>query len=225
MAFTLEQVVPWGRSYDEYIQMFALSQTDLEKRILGCGDGPAGFNAQLSQQGGRVISVDPIYEFSAKKIKKRIEQTFKTVLDQTKNNQDEFIWRSIKDVEELGKIRMKAMNRFLEDYPRGKKDGRYIEGSLPDLPLFNDKFDLALCSHFLFLYSEHFDAKFHLESIVNLCKIANEVRIFPLLELGSKKSRHFDEVIKKLTTYGFKCEVKKVKYEFQKGGNELLVIK
>ncbi len=147
MAFTLEQVVPWGRSYDEYIQMFALSQTDLEKRILGCGDGPAGFNAQLSQQGGRVISVDPIYEF-----------------------------------------------------------------------------DLALCSHFLFLYSGQFDAKFHLESIVNLCKIANEVRIFPLLELGSKKSRHFDEVIKKLTTYGFKCEVKKVKYEFQKGGNEMLAV-
>ena len=26
MAFTLDKVVPWGRSYDEYVAMFALSE-------------------------------------------------------------------------------------------------------------------------------------------------------------------------------------------------------
>lgn len=47
MGFTLDKVVPWGRSYDEYVSMFDLSGADLGVRILGCGDGPAEFNAAL----------------------------------------------------------------------------------------------------------------------------------------------------------------------------------
>jgi len=47
--FTLDRVVPWGRSFDEYRHTFALSEVDLRSRILGCADGPAGFNAEASQ--------------------------------------------------------------------------------------------------------------------------------------------------------------------------------
>jgi hypothetical protein len=39
----LENVVPWGRSLTEYQAMFALSEEDLQKRILRCGDGPREF--------------------------------------------------------------------------------------------------------------------------------------------------------------------------------------
>jgi hypothetical protein len=59
--FTLEQVVPWGRSFEEYRAMFALSDADLEGRVLGCGDGPASFNAVATQRGANVVSCDPIY--------------------------------------------------------------------------------------------------------------------------------------------------------------------
>jgi hypothetical protein len=45
MTFTLDSVVPWGRSFDEYVAMFALSEEDLGRRVLGCADGPASFNA------------------------------------------------------------------------------------------------------------------------------------------------------------------------------------
>ena len=129
--FTLEKVVPWGRSYEEYISMFSLLDGDLERRILGCRDGPAGFNAELTRRGGRVVSVDPIYQFSAEEIKGRIEETYETVLvlNQTRQNQEEFIWTYIKNVDELGRMRMLAMNQFLNDYPNGK--GRYIIGELP----------------------------------------------------------------------------------------------
>ncbi len=58
MAFTLDKVVPWGRSLDEYRRMFALTDSDLEKRILGCADGPASFNAELTANGGSVVSCD-----------------------------------------------------------------------------------------------------------------------------------------------------------------------
>jgi len=53
----LEGIVPWGRSFNEYQVMFALSATDLQKSILGCGDGPACFNAQLTKAGGHIISI------------------------------------------------------------------------------------------------------------------------------------------------------------------------
>jgi hypothetical protein len=33
--FTLDHVVPWGRSFDEYRRMFALTSEDLDRRILG----------------------------------------------------------------------------------------------------------------------------------------------------------------------------------------------
>lgn len=76
MAFSLESVVLWGRSFEEYVSMFRLTDADLEKRILGCGDGPAAFNAMLTQQGGQVVSIDPIYQFDADAIRTRIQATF-----------------------------------------------------------------------------------------------------------------------------------------------------
>ena len=64
MGMTLDSIVPWGRSFEEYVTMFGLTNTDLTKRILGCGDGPAGFNSELTARGGTVVSLDPIYAFS-----------------------------------------------------------------------------------------------------------------------------------------------------------------
>ncbi|MHB1927314.1 MAG: hypothetical protein ACYCRD_08630 [Leptospirillum sp.] len=83
MAFTLNEVVPWGRSFSEYQKMFALTDSDLENRILGCADGPASFNAGLTAQGGKVVSIDPLYRFSRKGIRERIGQVFETVLEET----------------------------------------------------------------------------------------------------------------------------------------------
>ncbi len=76
MAFTLDKLVPWGRSLDEYRRMFALTDADLAKRILGCADGPASFNAEMTGIGRSVVSCDPIYEFSAEEIRQRIDVTY-----------------------------------------------------------------------------------------------------------------------------------------------------
>jgi SAM-dependent methyltransferase len=200
--------------------MFSLSETDLGKRILGCGDGPAAFNAGLTRRGGTVVSIDPIYRFTRQEIESRIAETCQKVLEQTRSNQEEFVWTYIKDVDELGRVRMAATQEFLRDY--AKADGRYVAGELPALGFQDGDFDLALCSHFLFLYSEHFPADFHVQSIIDLCRVAGEVRIFPLLELGAKKSRHVDTVLERLADQGYQCAIETVPYEFQKGGNEML---
>ena len=60
--------------------MFLLSEADLTKRILGCGDGPASFNSELTKRGGIVVSVDPLYAYDADDIRRRIGETFDTVI-------------------------------------------------------------------------------------------------------------------------------------------------
>lgn len=156
MAFTLDNVVPWGRSYAEYVSMFGLTEADLGCRILGCGDGPASFNEELTKRGGTIVSVDPFYIFDVENIQNRIADTYTTVMSQVLANQQDFVWDVIPSIDALGKIRMSAMENFLADFELGKQQGRYIAGELPFLPFANGQFDIALSSHFLFLYSAQF---------------------------------------------------------------------
>ena len=221
--FTLSSVVPWGRSFDEYRRMFALSEADLASRILGCGDGPASFNAEATRRGGRVVSVDPLYQFDAAQIRQRIDDTSAEVLEQARQNAHEFVWDdAIPDVDALKRVRMAAMTTFLDDYAQGGRDGRYVVAGLPSLPLADGAFDLALCSHFLFLYSRQHDAAFHIQSMRELCRVAREVRVFPLLALGGQPSPHVASVTTELEDRGFTVAIERVPYEFQRGGNEML---
>ena len=222
MSFSLKKVVPWGRSLAEYRAMFALCEKDLNQNILGCGDGPASFNAELTQTGSRVISVDPLYQYSAEEIKQRIDETYDLVMAQTAGNRDEFVWTHVTSLEMLGTIRKGAMECFLTDYRA--KANRYIAAGLPHLPFKDNQFGLALCSHFLFLYSEQLPLEFHIESLKELARVAREIRVFPLLELGAERSRHLDAVFSELDQKKYHIHIKTVPYEFQRGGNQMLLI-
>lgn len=224
MGFTLDKVVPWGRSYDEYVSMFNLTVADLKLRILGCGDGPAAFNSALSQHGGNIVSIDPVYAFNAEQIRSRISETYTTVMTQMRNNQSDYVWDTISSVKQLGNIRISAMEIFLADFEAGKQAGRYISGELPVLPFASQQFDIALSSHFLFLYSAHLSAEFHLQAILEMLRVSWEVRIFPLLTLNGATSPYVQFVAEQLVELGFGAEIKQVTYEFQRGGNEMLVI-
>jgi hypothetical protein len=224
MSFTLDNVVPWGRSFDEYAAMFALTPADFRRRILGCGDGPAAFNAVVNRSGGGVISVDPLYAFSVAQIRERIDAIFDSVLAETERNKEEFVWRHVESVADLGRMRRAAMDEFLADYEAGIKEFRYVTGALPELPFMDKTYELAVCSHFLFLYSEQHDLAFHIQSIEELCRVADEVRVFPLLELGSRKSRHLAAVMTWLEREGIAHDIVTVDFEFQKGGNQMLRI-
>lgn len=222
----LENVVPWGRSLKEYKEMFSLSDHDLDKMILGCGDGPACFNAELTSNNGIVISVDPIYQFNTEQIRSRIEEVYPQVMDQVSKNKEDYVWKNIGSIEELGKVRMAAMKTFLSDYEEGRKSERYINASLPLLPFEDAEFELALCSHYLFLYSEHVNQEQHISSMRELCRVANEVRVYPPLSIGSNKlSPHLEPVISALNDLGINVSLAPVEYEFQKGATEMLVAK
>ncbi len=222
----LENVVPWGRNLEEYQNMFQLSKKDLQSKILGCGDGPSSFNFEVTKLNGNITSIDPIYQFTKDAIQKRIDETSQVVSEQLKQNQNDFVWKNIENVDELINIRLTAMSNFIKDYESGKNEKRYIHNELPKLSFENDSFDLVLSSHFLFLYSEHFDLQFHIDSILEMCRISKkEVKIFPLLNLKNEKSEYLAPILKILKDKGFERKILKTNYEFQKGANELLSIK
>jgi hypothetical protein len=224
VSFTLDKIVPWGRSYMEYVSMFSLSNNDLGLHILGCADGPSSFNSELTKHGGKVISVDPLYQCTKEMIAQRINDTYKEVLEQTRKNANEFVWSTIHSVEELGQIRMSAMQEFLSDYENGVREGRYVSESLPFFSFDDKQFQLALCSHFLFLYSDHLDLDFHIHCVHEMCRVAHEVRIFPLLKLGSASSPYVKPVIKNIEAMGYITDIVRTGYEFQRGGNSMLKI-
>lgn len=224
MGLKLENVIPWGRSLDEYVRMFNLTADELKLNILDCASGPASFNAEMTAHGYNVISCDPVYYFTADEIRQRIQDTYSAVVDGLKANLDCYVWQEITSPEHLGQVRMAAMEKFLADFDFGCKEGRYLPHGLPVLPFNNSRFDLALCSHFLFTYSEQLLEEFHLAAIREMCRVAKEVRIFPILNISGEVSPILQSAIDKLEMQGYDLEIKQVLYEFQKGGNQILKV-
>jgi len=222
----LNSIVPWGRNLLEYVDMFSLTECELKNsKILGCGDGPASFNAEVTVLGGNVVSIDPTYQFTTEQIAGRIDEVAEEVMREVCKKQEDFVWKNIANPNALYEMRMSAMKTFLADFKPGKEEGRYRYEILPNLSFMKAQFDLALSSHFLFLYSEHLDEQFHKDAIDEMLRVANEVRIFPLVTLSGKISKHLAPIMEYLEDKNYSCTIVKTKYEFQKGGNEMLQIK
>ena len=204
--------------------MFALSETDLRGRVLGCGDGPASFNAELAALGKsrRIVSIDPLYQFTGPEIASRVEQTYQTIISQVKLNPSRYVWTYFADPDALGAARSQAMKIFLDDYETGCAEGRYLVSALPELPFKDHEFDLCLCSHLLFLYSAQLSLDFHVSSMLEMLRVAREVRVFPLLDLDLRRAAHLDPVVAELRSANFDAEIIDVPYKFQKGGGQML---
>jgi hypothetical protein len=222
MPVLLNEIIPLGRTLREYELMFALTDADRSLHILGCGDGPASFNAEWTARGGSVISVDPIYEFTGVEIQSRFDAVLDDIIANVAATPERWVWDFQQSPQGLRKNRVAAMERFLADYEHGKAAGRYLCQELPQLSFADNTFDLALCSHLLFLYTNLLSAEFHIASLRELCRVAKEVRVFPLLDLVGRPSVHLEPVRLTLAQEGIESVVQPVAYEFQKGGNQML---
>jgi hypothetical protein len=220
MAVKLNSVVPWGRSFEEYVGMFALIEEDLGKKILDCAAGPSSFGAEVNARGGWVIACDPIYAFSAEEIRKRVAEVRDDMMRQVREQMGQFVWEWIRSPQHLEEMRMGAMERFLADFSSDGKRRRYRVMGLPKLGFADATFELALCSHFLFLYSDKLDEAFHLESVGELLRVAGEVRIFPVTGLDG----NFSPLLASVRD-AFDGELVKVAYEFLKGADQMLVLR
>jgi SAM-dependent methyltransferase len=220
--FRLEDIVPWGRSAEEYAAFFALDGLPPSLRILDCASGPSSFAEEMSRGGIGVTAVDPLYQFPRAAIESRIEVARHRMAEGLERAHDRFVWTFFGSVEGLIRYRMAAMQRFLEDYEEGLSCQRYVTGALPSLEFADGSFDIVLCSHFLFMYDHQLDAAFHDAAIAEMLRVGDELRIFPLLNLDGEPSRFVSSVSEALRRQDISVAVEQVGYEFQKGGNMML---
>jgi hypothetical protein len=220
MAIEPQGIVPWGRSFDEYVRMFALSEADLGRGILDCAAGPSSFTAEMHRGGNRAIASDPIYALQPRAIRARVAIVRDRMMRLVRHHPEDFVWSRIRSPDHLEEIRMGSMETFLADFEADSDRNRYVAQSLPDLRFRDREFGLALCSHFLFLYSGELNEEFHIAAVRELLRVAGEVRIFPVTDLSGKPSSHLTRVQAK-----FDAERVRVPYEFLRGANEMLVVR
>ena len=145
-------------------------------------------------------------------------------MQQMSENMDNYVWKNIKNLDELEFTRMSAMRKFLSDYERGKAEGRYVFHELPNRLIYDDNhFDLGLSSHFLLMYTS-LGYDFHIASMIEMLRVCKEIRIFPIVDLDANKTVLMEKVIDYFKK-DYKIEIVKTEYEFQKGENKLLIIR
>jgi hypothetical protein len=110
------------------------------------------------------------------------------MLAQVRATPDDWVWSYHRDPDDLMANPQAALEIFLADYENGLRGGRYMVAELPSLPFPPGSFGLAVCSHLLFLHSDLLSEAFHIESVRELCRVAKEVRVFPLLTLRHEPS-------------------------------------
>lgn len=219
----LQQVVPLGRSYAEYEAMFCLTPKDLRGSIVGVADGVSSFNAEA--RSAAIVSVDPIYRIAAKELRPQFEASMREVMGQVDESDPLWKWDYHGSLSQLKAHRRNVFERYCDHREQSHSKPRYITGALPHLPFQTNAFDLALCSHFLFLYSHLKDEAFHVAGIQEMLRIAAELRLFPLLDLEGRESIHVHAISERFTQSGFHVSRQRVSYEFQRGGNEMMVIR
>ena len=222
--FQLTDAVPWGRSEQEYRLFFALDELPAGSPILDCAAGPSSFAAERAASGRPVIAADPLYAGSAEEIWARIDGAAAAMAAGLERARERFVWDFSPSIEAHMRHRLRTARRWREDFCATTNSSRYIAGALPHLPFADGAFGVALCSHFLFLYDERWGEAFHHRAVREMLRVAGDVRVFPLLDLHGRPSEMVSPVMAALRKQGYALELRRIPYEFQKGGHTMLRI-
>lgn len=124
----------------------------------------------------------------------------------------------------------RARESALRDFVADFSHENYLYAKFPHLRL-TGHFDLCLSGHFLFTYDDRFDYDFHLTSIISMSKLADEVRIFPLVDMNNsrrEREQNFSpfvyRLLDELPEFGLNAEIVPVNFEFQRGGGFMMKI-
>lgn len=211
----------WGHSLRSYLLMFDLTDADLQQPLLDVAAGASSFNAELTHQGYHAVSVDPLYQTSPEMIEPAVALILSQLEQRVLDHIDKFVWTQLHDPEELF-ARQKAMARiFMQDYAKGLAEGRYLNAALPTLPFANHSFHMSLCANFIF-DGPYVELDFILAAIKEMCRVAHETRIFPLLDENGDISVLLGPVMAALQLDNYGVEIREVAYHAQKQGNAML---
>ncbi|MBX9689959.1 MAG: class I SAM-dependent methyltransferase [Candidatus Obscuribacterales bacterium] len=235
--FLLSDVAFYGRTLNEYVEMFNFNPDEWEgKRVLDCASGPASFAAEAHQAGIKAVACDPMYVHSAADLINRAEKDIELCLSKTKEQRELFDLSTCEKDTHYVAEKQRALFNFSRDYSTGKEQGRYINGSLPHLPFPDNRFDLVLSAHLLFVYAtkdngglfneERFPLSFHIEAIKEMIRVSShELRIYPLK--GPNRSNHalLSAVLETLQKMPVEFELVDVSYKDIAAATQMLKIK
>jgi hypothetical protein len=220
----LDRIVFFGRTLSEYLKFFDLDLSQWQgKKILDCPSGAASFVAEATKLGIDAVACDLLFNLDEKVLIDKGKADYDHVIERLSGIQYLYNWEYYGGLEGFKHFRKRAFDRFAQDYPQGRQEGRYIKAELPKLPFADKSFDLVLSGHFLFLYSNYFNYKFHLNSILELCRVSSqEVKIYPIQGMDAKPYPLIEDLIRDLSNSGISVEIVKVPWEFQKKSNQML---
>ena len=213
-----------SRSLHEYEAMFMLTKGDIRGAVLDCPGGASSFTVQANELGARAIAVDPVYAMPISELRQLAMDEPDRGSAHTAAATNRYRWDFYRDLEGHRAIRQRAASLFSDDLEVHPE--RYVPASLPVLPFAEGQFELVLSSHFLFTYADRLDLDFHHRALVEMHRVcAREVRVFPLLD---QAGRRLDTLVRQLLTAlaqeGIAADIRQVPYEFQLGGNRMLVL-
>ncbi|MFD1953435.1 class I SAM-dependent methyltransferase [Paenibacillus thailandensis] len=197
------------RSYEEYVRMFDLQEEELSAGpILDIAAGGSSFTAEVAAWG-EAYAADPRYGNKLDDWVREAAEEIEVSTSKLEQLTDVYDWSYYGDPVRHRERRLRSLAEF-EAHIRSR-DGRsrYVEGSLPQLPFEAGRFSLVLCSHFLFLYSEQFDERFHIESVLEmmrLCRPGGFVKIYPIVSFRTEPYPGMEKLLKTIIQAGGKPE-------------------
>ena len=208
-----------SRSAAEYRAMFDLAELATDS-ILDCCAGGASFTAET---GGATVALDPVYAQGQAKLAESVRSGQQGASAISYANAEHFDWSWYGTRERREELRADAAKRFLADL--ADRPGHYIAADVHHLPFADNSFDLVLCSHLLFTWSDVFGQDWHERAIAELVRVSrDEVRIFPTVVQKTGDPVPFLPALRReFAARGVTSRLAKVPYQFQVGADEMLV--
>ena len=220
---TFNVVLVTSRSYDEYVAMFDLQARDLSKSVLDCSAGVAGFAAEAGARGAHVVAVDPAYALPRDEIARLGRADLVRGSAIADEHPDRFTFDWYGSPERRLSMRNRALAQFVTDLVT--HPSHYVAGQLPQLPFRDASYGLGVCSHLLFTWADQLGEDWHRAALLELTRVAAEVRVFPTVVQGPGEPVPFwDSLMSDLAQAGLAAEQRRVPYEFQKGADTMLVV-
>jgi hypothetical protein len=217
-----DDILVTSRSFAEYVAFFDLDPEHLPARVLDCAAGASSFVAEAHALGVDAVAADPAYGHDESVLTSRTSsgKTGGAQLIDANSSRFTFDWYGTP--ERRAEMRRTALAMFQEH--RQAHPDRYLAAGLPSLPVSDKSFELALCSHLLFTWATHLDELWHLDALVELCRVADEVRVFPIVLQGTGEPVDFLPSLRARldNQFGITSEIVPVGYEFQVGAHQLL---
>lgn len=227
MDLSINEICGLGYSVDDYKKMFDLSDDDLNRNILDYRSGANVFCQEIYNQNKSEASIikacDPIYQMNITDLKKLAKASIDKLNQEYKANKSKFTLNTA-DFEKFIEQRINNINIFFSEFEVNKNNNLYTLDSLPSLSFEDEKFDLALVNYYFFSYSEILGLDYIVAGLKELIRVANEVRIFPLVNHSGEYSDAVPMVLGKLQENDLGAEIKEVEFGLWQSENAMMKV-